>query len=160
MDLAVQIAQIVGALGLVAAVFGLRQVQRQRIRAFEDFYVRRYWKLMDELSLPAITGPRRRVPASDERALRSSIALCEDELDPRAEGWISDATWGIWSTGIQAQFRRPVLAQVWRRVRAEAEGGGGQPLERLRRFEVDGKDPCTMGWLRKRWRGLHGLFVV
>jgi hypothetical protein len=35
---------------------GLRQNQRQRVRAFEDFYVRRYWELMDQLSLDALRG--------------------------------------------------------------------------------------------------------
>ena len=52
----VHLAQIIGALSIVAAAIGLRQAQRQRVRVQEDFYVHRYRKLMDELSLEALKG--------------------------------------------------------------------------------------------------------
>jgi hypothetical protein len=42
------VASVVTAAGIVIAVIGLRQAQRQRLRQFESLYVKRYWDLMDD----------------------------------------------------------------------------------------------------------------
>ena len=57
-----------------------------RIRAFEDFYVKRYWDLMDRLSLDALRGRGSGDPLNDndEKAVLAYMLLCEDELDLRA----------------------------------------------------------------------------
>jgi hypothetical protein len=36
----------------------------------------------------------------DEKAIRSYFFLCEDELEMRASGYISDNTYKIWTDGI------------------------------------------------------------
>jgi len=68
------IALIVTAVGVLGVVFGLRQGYRERLRQFEEKYVERYWKILDELSLEAVRGPfSDEVGRSDEKAVRSYI---------------------------------------------------------------------------------------
>ncbi|MFD8737435.1 hypothetical protein ACFV06_21285 [Streptomyces sp. NPDC059618] len=158
------IAGIATAVGVLLAVAGLRQGQRQRIRAFEDFYVSRYWLLMDRLSLRASTGHDSddELGKGDQKALLAYLSLCEDELDLRASGWISDATWDIWRKGIRTQLDHWPASKVWSQAQQAAEQGHGQAFTQLRQFmssSSEGDDPCELsGWTR-RLRGLRGWIV-
>jgi hypothetical protein len=64
------IAGIATAVGVLLALGGLRQGQRQRIRAFEDFYVSRYWLLLDRLSLRALPQATMTARTSGRRTTR------------------------------------------------------------------------------------------
>jgi hypothetical protein len=78
-------------------MFGLRQSYRERIRQFESMYVERYWKILDQLSLKAIKAlPTGRIGRADEKAIRSYILLCEDELQMRKNGYVSDSAYYAW----------------------------------------------------------------
>jgi len=57
------IALIVTAAGVLAAVFGLRQSNRERQRQFEAMYVQRYWSILDQLSLDALAGSPKDPPS-------------------------------------------------------------------------------------------------
>ncbi|MFF8772460.1 hypothetical protein [Kitasatospora sp. NPDC015120] len=150
------VASVATLVTVVVAVLSLRQIQRQRIRAFEDFYVARYWKLMDDLSLAVLrtrptAGP---VPLSegDERVLRGYLVLCEDELELRAAGWISDRTWRIWSEAMRSQLAWQPVRQIWEKI---GQGtGSGRPFHRLHRFQQGHHDPVE---LRRPGRILRGL---
>lgn len=47
------VASIAAAIGVLSALVGLRQVYRGRQRQFEMMYVKRYWSILDRLSLDA-----------------------------------------------------------------------------------------------------------
>jgi len=74
-------------------------------------YVQRYWTIIDRFSLEAASKdrPDAKPDESDQKAIRAYIRLCEDELEMRAEGWISDSTYKIWASSICMQLRLPMF---------------------------------------------------
>jgi hypothetical protein len=154
------VALCVTAVGVVAAVFGLRQSYRERLRQFEAMYVQRYWAILDRLSLDALGSSAVAHPGEeDEKAIRAYLLLCEDELEMRARGYIADSTYKIWAEGIRAQLRQGMFADIWQRVSGEATF----PYEHLAELctpEDQPYDPLSAGpcW---RWiRGLAGMHGV
>lgn len=148
------IASVATAIGVFIALTGLRQSQRQRVRAFEDSYVRRYWHLMDQLSLDALRGVANGpLSEADEKIIRAYLLLCEDELDLRANGWISDATWKIWEPGIIAQLRRWPFEEVWNDVK---QTGAHNRLHQHTQPGATGDPYSTGHWWERRVRGLRG----
>lgn len=116
----------------------LRAGLRQRHRQFESFYVQRYWALMDRLSLDALKGEFEspsRPSMEDEKVIRSYFLLCEDECDLRAAGWISDATWNVWRTGMASHLVQWPFNEVWERVEKEP-----RPFQHLRRIKKGALD--------------------
>ncbi|MFI0404328.1 hypothetical protein [Actinomadura sp. 3N508] len=159
------IAATVTAVGVFLAVVGLRQSQRQRIRVFEDFYVKRYWDIMDHFSLDILYG-RATSPLSenDGKAIFAYLLLCEDELDLRESGWISDATWRIWADGMRTQLGRSPFKDIWQEIANRLEQQPAeepvpiQTFDQLRVFmSSNGADPLGQGhWWQRRVRGLRG----
>src|SRR5580658_3991181 len=99
------IALIVTAAGVLAAVFSLRQSNRERLRQFEAMYVQRYWSVLDQLSLDALAGSTKEPPSeADLKAIRAYLFLCEDELEMRGRGYIADSTYKIWADAALAQL--------------------------------------------------------
>lgn len=146
------IGTLVTAAGVLLAWLSLQAVRRQRLRRFEMIYVQRYWQLMDGLSLEALTGPRGELQRSDARIVRGYLRLCEDELELRGAGWISDETWAVWGPGIHTQLGRWPFREVWAQILQE---NAARP-EQLREFqclqdffEPGGTDPCPRA---VRWR--------
>lgn len=144
-------------MGVGAGVLQLGSLRKQRRRTFEDFYVERYWKVMDNLSLEAVKGEVAKdtwVLPEDEKAVLAYLRLSEDELDLRAKGWISTSTWHLWWGGVQVQLSRAPFKKIWEqvRIREEAFGDAGE-YKRLRGAHAEGPDfdPCP--WWR---RLLHG----
>lgn len=128
---ALQLVVVVAALGLTAW-----QVRVQRIRQVEDFYLQRFWNLMDRLSEPALTC---RVSAGgvkedDRRAIRLYFRLSEDEADGRANGWVSRATWHIWRGAIRNQMKREPYRSLWERAVADSEAGRDYRFFHLKRI--------------------------
>lgn len=115
------IALVVTAVGVLAAVFGLRQSNRERLRQFEAMYVQRYWAILDQLSLGALdmSAPDS-VSADDRKAIRAYLFLCEDELEMRGRGYIADSRYGIWSEAAKAQLEQPMFGEVWNQLAREA----------------------------------------
>jgi hypothetical protein len=159
------IALIVTAVGVLGVVFGLRQSYRERLRQFEEKYVERYWKILDELSLEAVRGPfSGEVGRSDEKAIRSYIALCEDELEMRRYGYIADSTYELWAEGIRSQLRQQPFEPVWKQVQQETDTNSASQYEYLhvlmRSDKVkagDQNDPLKMSGFQRTLRGLRGL---
>ena len=73
------IALIVTAVGVVAAVFGLRQNNRERLRQFEAMYVQWYWSILDQLS-PGVLAGSTGEPAreADVKGICAYLFLCAD----------------------------------------------------------------------------------
>ena len=115
--MASDIALIVTALGVIGVMFGLRQSYRERLRQFESLYVERYWKILDQLSLAAVKASRAAsVSPEDEKVIRNYILLCEDELQMRQGGYISDSTYTVWADGMREQLGRPMFKEIWQRL--------------------------------------------
>ncbi|MFC8343895.1 hypothetical protein [Streptomyces sp. NPDC057280] len=124
------------------------QVRTQRVRQFEDVYVARYWSLLDRLSLPALRGAGAGGDAesttaaaygsdSDTTAIRLYFRLSEDEADLRAQGWVSDETWGEWGGAIHAQMHRPPFDRVWAETLLDSDAGRDYGFVHLRRLWHD-----------------------
>ncbi len=126
---------------LCAAVGQLYLLGKQRRRDFEDLFVQRYWAIMDRLTIEAIEckPPKdRKVMPEDRRVIISYLRLCEDELDLRAQNWVSADTWRIWHTGIASQLKRWPFDEVWKEVSAieAAKGRHGQFVQLRRAGDV------------------------
>lgn len=145
------IATCVTAFGVVVATLGLRASRRQRLRQFEMLYVQRYWTLMDQLSLAARRGTSGGpVPEGDEKVVLAYFRLCEDQLDLRKFGWISDTTWKLWSTGMEDQFQRWPFDDIW-------ETTSSLPgFARLRECAPNRFGECQPSWWRRKFAGLGG----
>ena len=71
------------------------------------------------------------VSSSDRKAVIAFLMLSEDELDLRANRWISADTWELWRAGMSARPSRwpfdAVLAEVINRARAK--GNASAPAQ-------------------------------
>jgi len=147
---------------ITAAVVQLTQMRKQRRRDFEDLFVQRYWAIMERLSLAALEGNPSEdgvVAAADRLAIMAYLRRCEDELELRAERWVSADTWEPWRQGIASQLRRWPFEPVWKDVSAsEAARGANGQFAQLRRAGEDiyrnGFDPAPkLSTLRRLGRG-------
>lgn len=153
------VASFITALSVLLAAVGLHQGVRQRVFTLENFYIERYWQLMDRLSISALRG--RSIEESDREIIVAYLVLCEDELDLRASGRISDSTWGIWRSGIAVGLDHRLIREVWQEVCADVEIHPymtGSAFERLMAFEHGETDPYhPRRRLEPYMRGLRGL---
>lgn len=151
------IALIVTAVGVFAAVFGLRQSNRERLRQFEAMYVQRYWSILDQLSLDALAGSSKgSLVESDLKAIRSYLFLCEDEFEMRSRGYIADTTYRIWADAAKIQLQQPMFKAVWEQVLKESTF----PYEHLYALwsQPEPYDPLAAVGFTRRWiRGLVGI---
>ena len=157
-----EIALVVTALGVLGVMVGLRQSYRERLRQFESLYVQRYWKILDQLSLEVVkASPTADAGREDEKAIRNYILLCEDELQMRRNGYISDSTYRVWADGMRDQLGQPMFKEIWAQVKEEAKDHQTFPYEHLRQLlnesTTNAGDPLTMSSLRRKIRGLSGL---
>jgi hypothetical protein len=150
------IALIVTAAGVLAAVFSLRQSNRERLRQFEAMYVQRYWSVLDQLSLDALAGSTKDPPSeADLKAIRAYLFLCEDELEMRGRGYIADSTYKIWADAALAQLQQPMFRAVWEQVLKESTF----PYKHLFSLcsQPESYDPLAVGFARRWVRGLAGI---
>jgi len=129
--LATVIGVSAAVIGVFAAVLQLRELGKQRRRDFENLFVQRYWKIMDDLSLEAIEGSEPdggHVSTDDRKSVIAFLRLSEDELDLRAADWIGADTWVMWRAGMATQLRRWPFNVVWDEVslRESTAGADGQ----------------------------------
>jgi len=161
-SVASDIALFITAIGVFGVVFGLRQSYLERLQQFEGRYVDRYWDILDRLSLNALKGacvdP---IPEADNKNIRCYILLCEDELEMRGNGYISDRTYDLWADGIRTQFQEQPFKEIWKQVQEEAESNHSFPYVNLRLLfaseSTQRYDPLAMSSWRKWVRGLTGL---
>ena len=152
--LATLIGVSAAVIGVFAAVLQLRELSKQRRRDFENLFVQRYWKIMDDLSLEAIectTLDGGVVSANDKKVIIAFLMLSEDELDLRAHGWIGPETWRLWRAGMATQLGRWPFHEVWEGVcKTEKDADNGlfsQLREAGNRVNEPGFDPK----LDRRW---------
>jgi hypothetical protein len=158
---------VVAVCGVLGLLFSLRQSYRARLRQFEAKYVERYWSILDDLSLEALSLSDSHPERDDQRAIRKYILLCEDELQIRNFGYISDSTNDEWAKGIRDQLTQPMFQEVWEGVVKEGtseEDDGKSPYNYLTKLMTaenckPGKnyDPFNKPGLIRVIRGLRGI---
>lgn len=141
------------AVTAIAVVFAVGQLvgdRTQRHREFENLYVQRYWALLDRMSDELYYGGNDVVAGGelDKRTKVAYLRLCEDEIDLRAQGFVTDKTWKIWGWGIESQIKqRPYLDQL--------KAMGQDELPSLRAYLEDpNKDPLKWRRPKRWWSGL------
>lgn len=160
LGVATLIGVFVAAVGVFAAWMQVRALGQQRTRDFENLFVQRYWKIMDDLSLKAVecTKPDAGVvSSSDKKAVIASLTLSQDELDLRVQRLISADTWELCRVGLTTHLRPGPFDVVWDEVRDRESGAVDGRFSQLRkaagsRLNEVGFDPATEGKLRL-WHG-------
>jgi hypothetical protein len=155
----------VAVLGIVGAYFSLRQNYRARLQGFEQKYVERYWSIVERLSLDALKVSNAEPDESDEEVIRRYILLCEDELQMRGKGYISDSTFEEWADGMIGQVKQPMFSAVLEKVNEESrEQRGAFPYKNLctlldeGSYEISGPgDPLKSRSMVRAVRGLKGI---
>ncbi|CAO1648950.1 hypothetical protein NYA9BBAC_00093 [Salinibacterium sp. NYA9b] len=146
MQLFSTIVQALTALAIIFAAWQLLFHSRQMHREFEHLYVERYWVLMDKRSVGfALKG---RIGKEDRSIVRGYLQLCEDEIDLRRLGRITDSTWQFWSGAALDQTAEPVYTAEL----AKLDDSFYPLLRELVR--TGGADPLAKRWV---WRKFHGL---
>ncbi|MFG2124005.1 hypothetical protein [Streptomyces sp. NPDC048710] len=142
-----------------ASGIAIWQVRTQRVRQVEDFYIARYWSLLDRMSTHAIRGvDADTLSEQEEAAVRLYFRLSEDEADLRAQGWVSDDTWRFWGGAIHSQMHRPPFDRLWAETSQDSDAGRDYEFRHLRRLWHDAAyDPAPSRtfrrWLRRSpWR--------
>jgi hypothetical protein len=154
-------ALVISVLGIIGLLTGLRQTYLARLRQFEEKYVERYWAILDGLSLPALSLTDQVVDEDDEKVIRKYIFLCEDELQVRSAGYISDSSYREWADGMLSQFRQPMFAEIWGKAKKEwdaDERRAAFPFKHLDHLldkdDIDDGDPNKMHLPARAFRGL------
>lgn len=141
--------QALTALAIVFAALQFVGSQTQRHREFENLYVQRYWDLLDRMSFELYMNESSRLlSGSDKRVVHAYLRLCEDELDLREQGFITDRTWKVWSSGMLAQLNSDPYA-------SELQNLSLNDLPALRQFLPVGRDPLSWRWYKRWWSGLR-----
>ncbi|MEW2518109.1 hypothetical protein [Actinacidiphila alni] len=162
MALAISLLAILIAVGALAHN-GL-EGRRHHVRQIEEFYLTRYWRLLDDLPSDAlICGDSSGQETADQKAayVRSArlyLRLCEDELEIRERGMVSDDTWDDWVKGMNNQLDRWPVSIEWQNIRDGAlKQQTRKQFKHLRQVEGSVKlyDPCK--WKRRSMRWYHGL---
>lgn len=160
---ATDISLIFTAIGAIGAFFSLRQSYVSGVRQYETRYEDRYWKILDQLTLDTLRIARKNpnpevdVNSHDEKAIRGYINLCEDELEQRAGGYITDITYREWRDGILQQFNNnSAFSKIWEDTVNEAAFPYNH-LEKLLDKNGQAYDPLNMSNYKKFVRGLIGI---
>ncbi|OFU57155.1 hypothetical protein [Corynebacterium sp. HMSC11E11] len=160
---------------VVTAILGfyaLRSSLYIRRREFEDIYVQRYWEINDrlpvEVRLKLMVQESHPFDVADEgtrRAIWDYLMLCEDEIDLRAHGQVTDETWSIWSDSITGSMKRYPYKQMFEWIESEFDvldegrkSAADRPFVNLRRIhqrEIDEAnfDPLKRSRLRNYLEG-------
>ena len=157
------IAAVATTVGVLLILPQLRAAQRQRHRQFEDLYIQRYWSIIDRMSIECdwskfkVGGSGKLLPG-DEAAIRAYLWLCEDQLDMRRLGWVTDETWNLWCAGMSSALSSSLFNEIWGRIKDEDPAA----CKQLRAFEESSfsntYDPIEIVRWARWFRGLDGLF--
>lgn len=140
------IATIVTAAAVLVAILSFVGDRSQRHREFESLYVQRYWAIHDRQSADARLGRDAKLRKADRALALDYLRLCEDELEIRKLGLVTNRTWAVWSDAIEAGIATPLSRELIDERPAE--------LHYVRQFASDHVDPYK-GWkLWAKWNGL------
>lgn len=141
------IATIVTGAAVLFAIVPFHQARKQSCRDANQWFVDRYWELQDQKrvrrewngALSTVTPLKIRV---------AELRLCEDELDARAQGWVANDNWRVWSASILAHGSDQEMVSTLKALPHDE-------LILLRSFLEHGDDPQQIGTFRQWWRGIR-----
>lgn len=141
------VLQLATLVAVVVAAWQLLFHSRQMHREFEALYIARYWELMDRRSIRWVVSGRQ--TTRDGVIAKGYLQLCEDEIDCRRIGRVTDNTWAFWRDAILSQ----TAEQPYRAV---LQSSPVSDYPRLRELIAVGEEyePLPHRWL---WRKAHGL---
>ena len=141
---------VLTAVGIALVVLQFIGERTSRHREFEMMYVQRYWQISDHLPREFVQGlDDFRITRKNRLAFLDYLLLCEDELDLRSRGYITDPTWAIWESGIQSAIDNSQLLNLMGSF-------SNDRLARLRHAVRTGiTDPLEKSTLSKWWFGLR-----
>lgn len=146
-DIAGLVISAFTALSILFAVTQIVAQTRQMHRDFEALYVGRYWTLMDRRSIEFERGGKPR--KKDRLVIHQYLQLCEDEIDLRSEGRVTNDTWGFWERSIRAQASEPHY-----RAALDSSADHEYPSLKALMRSAGAYDPLHWKASRRWWRGL------
>jgi hypothetical protein len=141
------VLQVATLIAVIVAAWQLLFHSRQMHREFEAMYIARYWQLMDRHSTRWIL--RHRPQRADLIVAKDYLQLCEDEIDCRRIGRVTDSTWGFWRDAILSQVGEPAY-----RYALDAAAPDEYPLTRELVLRGADYEPLGHGWFRRKTHGL------
>lgn len=110
------------ACGLYFAKRELDQSEHHQQAQFEMRLDDRYQDCLRRMPLDAVLGDDCYDPSNQRmrRAFYDYFELCELQCHYRAEGQVSDRTWGDWSDGIRVNAKKRAFIAAWGDVSASA----------------------------------------
>jgi hypothetical protein len=150
-DLITVVVNILTFVAIGLAGWQLLFHSRQMHRDFEMLYVQRYWAIMDKRRSEWRNNPlgHAQLHAEDEVLIRDYLQLCEDEIDLRSLGRVTDNTWSFWAAAITGQTSTAPYSQF-----LSGDPQSAELYPSLTRFKESSQDPLTKS---KSWRMFHGL---
>jgi hypothetical protein len=153
MDYFALILNTVTCLAIFVAIWQLLFHARQMHRDLEMHFVDQYWQIMAKASTEWRMTYLLESPKSpeDKRIVHEYLQLCEDEIDLRANGRVTDSTWSLWASAIASMASIPHFAD-------SIEKAPKIMYPRLR-VMMGSPNPGTFDPLNKglAWRRFHGL---
>lgn len=140
------IATIATAAAVMVAILSFIGDKSQRHREFESLYVQRYWAIQDRRSVADRLGSRRLRTRRDQAVALDYLRLCEDELEVRKLGLVTNKTWRVWAPSIASALTDSRNQRLLARRPDE--------FEHIRVFAVSGQDPYAGNRLWAKWNGL------
>ncbi|MGI0522166.1 hypothetical protein ABY45_16465 [Microbacterium maritypicum] len=140
------IATVFTGIAVLFAVVPYFQGRRQRMQDANNWYVERYWQLQDRKTPSKDADGTVRVIVPFE-VKYAELRLCEDELDARADGRVTNDSWELWSKSILALRTDSDANEIIAATSTDE-------LVRLRAYLADEEDPIRMGAWSRFWRGL------
>lgn len=132
------------AVGLAA--IQIRHVNRQMHRELEMQYLLRFWQLMDRRS--RTLRLKMRTTRDDRVLFQEYLGLCDDQVQLRSLGRVTDHTWAYWKRDIRAMCVSPPVAKELARSNIEA-------YPHLRSLlALSTYDPLTRSRMWRVWNGL------
>lgn len=131
---------------VILAAIQIRHVNRQMHRELEMQYLLRFWTLMDRRS--GRLKAKGRTSRADRVLLGEYLSLCEDQIQLRELGRVTNHTWRYWSRDIRAMCASDP-------VNNEVRGADQADYPLLRQLLSDKDyDPLDTGWVRRLYQGL------
>jgi hypothetical protein len=152
--------QILTAFAIVMAAWQLLFHSRQMHRDFEMLYVERYWRIMDNRSTEWRNGGD--LQPSDRGVVQDYLQLCEDEIDLRKLGRVTDNTWGFWANAIVAQTKSGPYAHelatsdlsLYPHLRELVTNRNSLATSATQKTITKATDPLEKNWVRRKAHGL------
>jgi hypothetical protein len=116
-------------------------------RELEMAYVERYWHIMDGRSASFVLTQK--AGPDDDVVIFRYLQLCEDELELRKLGRVTDSTWEFWASSMHQQVSVAAYFDALVVIPVDQ-------FEYLRCLLEHGAehDPLKQKWLHRRLRGL------